>query len=165
VFFAWEYSIGGGTDFLILGLDTDWLLAHPDQMQWKTTEYFDRVRADGGMVIQAHPYREAWYIEEIRLFPDSIDGVEIYNASHYGKKEREDGRSMYDIQAMEYAIKYNLPVTGGSDIHSTDLRWGGMAFREKLDSVQDYMKAVLRREGQPIDYFTIRRKKDGNTDN
>lgn len=162
VFFGWEES-HRGADFLIYGLDKAWLKAHPEIKEISVEEQYQLVHGAGGMVIHAHPYREAWYIPEIRLFPGSIDGVEVYNASHYGKKEREDGRSMYDIQAAEYAAKYNLPVTGGSDIHGTDLHWGGMAFAEKLLSVQDYMKAVLERKGQPMDYFTIRRTKEGNT--
>ena len=114
----------------------------------------------GGMVIHAHPYREAWYIPEIRLYPESIDGVEVFNASHYGRVPAEDGRSAYDIQAEEYAEKYHLPRTGGSDIHSTNLLYGGIAFARKLTDVKDYMKAVLAREGQPIDYFKIRREQD-----
>jgi len=163
VFFGWEESYLGA-DFLIYGLDKTWLKAHPELRGVSVEEQYKLVHGAGGMVIHAHPYREAPYIPEIRLFPDSIDGVEVYNASHYGKKEGEDGRSLYDVQALEYASQYNFPITGGSDIHSTDLRWGGMAFTKKLDSVQDYMKAVLNREGQPIDYFTIRREKDGTTD-
>ena len=110
------------------------------------------------MVIHAHPYREAWYIPEIRLFPEYVDGVEIFNASHYGKKLREDGRSMYDVQAAEYAEKYNLLRTGGSDLHSVNLFYGGMEFERKLESVQDYIKAVFAKEGRPIDYFEIRKK-------
>lgn len=34
------------------------------------------------MVIHAHPYREAPYIPEIRLYPDYVDGVEVYNVSN-----------------------------------------------------------------------------------
>ena len=127
-------------------------------------EQYALVHEAGGMVIHAHPYREAWYVPEIRLFPQWEDGVEIFNASHYGKDLREDGRSMYDVRATEYAKENNLPQTGGSDIHSTNLLYGGMAFNRKLENVQDYMKAVLGREGTPIDYFEIRKKKESEND-
>lgn len=159
VFFGWEESYQG-IDFLIYGLDKEWMKKHPELKEITVEEQYQLIHGAGGMVIHAHPYREAWYIPETRLYPESIDGVEIFNASHYGKKVREDGRTMYDIQAAEYAAKYNLPCTGGSDIHSINLLYGGMAFSRRLEHVQDYIKAVLNREGQPIDYFEIRKQKE-----
>jgi len=159
VFFGWEES-HQGSDFLIYGLDKEWLLKHPELKEVTVEEQYKLVHQSGGMIIHAHPYREAWYIPEIRLFPASIDGVEVSNASHYGKVTGEDGKSMYDVQALQYAEKHNFPHTGGSDIHSTNLVWGGMAFKRKLENVQDYMKAVLGREGLPIDYFTIRKNRE-----
>lgn len=157
VFFGWEESYHG-TDFLIYGLDKEWLKKHPEIKEVTIEEQYELVHREGGMVIQAHPYREANYIPEIRLYPESVDGVEIWNASHYGKAPGEDGRSVYDVKAEGYADRYQLPCTGGSDIHSTDLLSGGMAFQRKLTDVNDYIKAVLNREGHPIDYFEIRRK-------
>jgi len=62
------------------------------------------------------------------------------------------------VQAAEYAAKYNLPCTGGSDIHSVNLLYGGMAFSRKLESIQDYIQAVQNREGMPMDYFEIRKQ-------
>lgn len=159
VFFGWEES-HQGTDFLIYGLGKEWLLKHPELREVTIEEQYALVHRDGGMVIQAHPYREAWYIPEIRLFPEFVDGVEIRNASHYGKAPGEDGRSNYDVQAQAYADAHGLPYTGGSDIHSTNLLYGGMAFSRKLTDVCDYMQAVKNREGQPIDYFMIRREKE-----
>lgn len=157
VFFGWEES-HQGTDFLIYGLDKEWLKQHPEMKEVTIEEQYELVHQSGGVVIHAHPYREAWYIPEIRLYPECVDGVEIFNASHYGRLPSEDGRSAYDIQAGEYAAKYHLPCTGGSDIHSTALLYGGMAFARKLTDVKDYGKAVLAREGRPMDYFEIRRR-------
>lgn len=34
-------------------------------------------------------------------------------------------------------------MTAGSDIHRTDLFGGGMAFSRKLESIQDFIRAVL----------------------
>ena len=163
VFFGWEESYQGN-DFLIYGLDKEWLKQHPEIKDVTIEEQYRMVHEAGGMVVHAHPYREAWYVQEIRVFPQWEDGVEVFNASHYGKDEREDGRSMYDVRAIEYAEKNNLPQTGGSDIHSTNLLYGGMAFDRKLEDVQDYIKAVKSREGTPIDYAEIRRKKESEHD-
>ena len=163
VFFGWEES-HQGTDFLIYGLDKAWLKKHPELKEVSIEEQYELVHNAGGMVIHAHPYREAWYIPQVRQYPEFVDGVEIFNASHYEKDPQEDGRSKYDVRAEQYARNYKLPCTGGSDIHSTDLLYGGMAFSRKLDDVQDYMRAVLSREGRPIDYFERRRKQDALKD-
>lgn len=163
VFFGWEESYQG-TDFLIYGLDKEWIKKHPELREISVEEQYALVHDAGGMVIHAHPYREAWYIPEARLYPEFADGVEVYNGGHYGRKPMEDGRSLYDEQAKEYAEKYNFPCTGGSDCHSINLPYGGMSFERKLENVRDYMTAVRNREGTPIDYFVIRKEKETEND-
>ncbi len=139
VFFGWEAGYNG-TDFLVYGLDKEWLLKHPEIKDASVEEQYQLVHKDGGIVIHAHPFREASYIPEIRLYPEYVDGVEGINASH--------GTSLYDAQAQQYANKYNFPQTAGSDIHSTDLFGGGMAFAEKLTDIQDFIRAVMNRKGK-----------------
>lgn len=150
VFFGWE-SAYHGTEFLIYGLDKEWLLRHPEIKDATIEEQYELVRKGGGMVIHAHPYREASYIPEIRLFPDYVDGVEGINASHkFREKKAADGRALYDVQAQEYAAKYNFPMTGGSDTHTTQMLGGGTAFARKLEDVADFIRAVKNKEGQPL---------------
>ncbi len=107
VFFAWEYS-HYGTDFLTYGLDAHWLYNNPDCDKWSLENYFDRVHEDGGIVVQAHPYRQADYIELIRLIPWKIDGVEVLNATVPDRENRLAGI---------YAESYDLFKTVGSDNH------------------------------------------------
>ena len=57
-----------GTDFLVYGLDKEWFLAHPEITEMKKSEELKLLRENGALVIQAHPYREAVYIDHIRLF-------------------------------------------------------------------------------------------------
>lgn len=146
VFFGWEQTYDG-TDFLIYGLDKEWLKKHPELRTISIEEQYELVHNAGGMVIHAHPYRVAPYIKEIRLKPESVDGVEVINAAHgtFGGKPYE--KNKIDDQAMEYALKYDFPKTAGSDMHSVHLVGGGMAFSRKLENVQDYMKAIMAREG------------------
>ncbi len=134
VFLGWEYAAGGGSEFLILGLDTDWLLAHPDQMQWHPAEYFTRVREAGGFVIQAHPYRKASYINTIHLMPWHVDGVEVCNA----------GNSDFDNEmARHYAQMYGLPMYACSDNHScTPKRMAGIEADKRYDSITDLLRAA-----------------------
>ena len=70
-----------GTDFLIYGLDKEWFLAHPEIMDMKKRDELTLMAESGALIIQAHPYREASYIDHIRLFPRQVHGVEIINAS------------------------------------------------------------------------------------
>ena len=79
VFCGIELSYGG-TDFLVYGLDKAWFLAHPEIMDMKKSDELTFMMEQGALVIQAHPYREASYIDHIRLFPRCIHGVEIVNA-------------------------------------------------------------------------------------
>ena len=109
-----------GTDFLIFGLDKEWYKAHPEILEMKKTEELPYLMEAGALVIQAHPYREAHYIDHIRLFPRSVHGVEVINSNQaWGANE----------MAEIYAEQYGFLRTAGSDNH-----WGENAFtrlREK----------------------------------
>ena len=76
VFFGWEYA-DDGAEFLTYGLGKDFLLKYPDMLSWPIEKYLRVVREHGGFVSQAHPYREAWYIKQIRVFPEHVDAIEV----------------------------------------------------------------------------------------
>lgn len=153
VFFGWE-SCYQGTEFLIYGLSKEWLLAHPEIKDATIEEQYELVHRDGGMVIHAHPFRKEDYIPEIRLFPEWVDGAECVNATHACKLSKSHNDPEFDVQARAYGEEYHLPMTAGSDVHRTELLYGGMAFSRKLDGIKDYIKAVMERE----DYILL----DGN---
>ncbi|MGN0401622.1 MAG: PHP domain-containing protein [Acetatifactor sp.] len=144
VFFGWESGYGG-PEFLVYGLDKAWLLCHQEIKDATVEEQYELVHEGGGIVIQAHPYREAPYIHKIALFPDYVDGVEGYNASHsslaLSKRHPE-----YNDRAVAYAGEHRFPMTAGSDQHSTGMLWGGMEFSRRLKDIQDFNHAVLNRE-------------------
>jgi len=106
-----------GTDFLIYGLDKEWYKAHPEILEMKKTDELAFMMAEGALVIQAHPYREAHYIDHIRLFPRSVHGVEVINSGQPWEANE---------MAPYYAKQYGLLITAGSDNH-----WGSRVF-EKL---------------------------------
>ena len=133
VFFAWEYSFFG-TDYLTYGLDKAWLLAHPDILELSVPEYCALVRSDGGLIIQAHPFREAAYIEMLRLSPRDTDGVEIFNA---GRIDEENERAAW------YAESYGLLKTAGSDIHSAAQgRFGGLFTKHRADDINSLIAMI-----------------------
>jgi hypothetical protein len=145
VFFGWE-ACYKAVDFLVYGLDKAWLLDHPEIRDASISEQYQLVKASGGMVIHAHPYREEVYIPCVRLYPEYVDGVETVNAAHYIKYRRNDQIPDWDEKALKYAQKHDFRMTAGSDIHSTNLILGGMAFKEELHTIQDYIKAVMERK-------------------
>lgn len=142
VFFGWEEHFDGD-EYLIYGLDKQWLLDHPEAEHFTRREQFTAVHAAGGCVVQAHPFRDREYISAIRLSAGCVDGVEAYNASN---------RPENDILAVRYAKVLGLPVTAGSDNHHvktySDDEVMGVVFDSPLTSILDYVKAI--REKKPF---------------
>ena len=145
VFFGWESGYQG-TEFLIYGPDKQWLLEHPEIRDATVAEQFRLVHEGGGIVCHAHPFREAPYISEIRLFPEYVDAVEGVNASHSSPAKRSLHQPEFNERALLYAQEHNFPLTAGSDQHNTDMIWGGMVFPRKLTDIRDFNRAVLNRE-------------------
>lgn len=134
VFCGVELSYGG-TDFLVYGLDKAWFLAHPEIMDMKKSEELAMMMESGALIIQAHPFREAAYIDHIRLFPRNVHGVETVNAS---RKEEENR-----IAAL-YAQHYGLLPFAGSDNHfgAGQKKLAGVAFAKPVCSVEDFIDKV-----------------------
>lgn len=141
VFFGFEAGFNG-TEFLIYGITPEWMKEHPELKKADFPKLRVLVAEAGGMVIHAHPFREEPYIPEIRLYPDLVDGVEGINATHSSHLSKGHNDPAYDARAIAYANQHELPMTAGSDIHTTRLLGGGMAFRRRIASVQDFCNAV-----------------------
>lgn len=133
----------GGTDFLVYGLDKEWFLAHPEIMDMKKSQQLQFFMEQGALVIQAHPFREASYIDHIRLFPRCVHGVEIFNAC---RTDFENGL------AEAYAKAYDLLPFAGSDNHKAGLlqRLGGMETETPLKDEQDFIQRVLNGQATPF---------------
>jgi predicted metal-dependent phosphoesterase TrpH len=97
-----------GTDFLIYGLEKEWYQKHPEILEMTKSEELAFMMDEGALVIQAHPYREAHYIDHIRLFPRVVHGVEVVNSYQSWQSNEMAGL---------YAEKYGLLRTAGSDNH------------------------------------------------
>ena len=141
VFFGWETSYNA-EDFLIYGLGEEWLKAHPDVILWNQAEQYEHIKAAGGVVVQAHPFRERDYMTEIKLHPFHCDAWEIANAGNEG---------YMDELALRYAKAHGLRMTAGSDIHKVGVTHAGSLFgvetEKPLECIEDYMKLVLSGEG------------------
>ncbi|HCC37817.1 MAG TPA: histidinol-phosphatase [Treponema sp.] len=138
VFFGWEETFDGGDDYLIYGLDKAWLLEHPEARNWTRGEQYRAVKEAGGCVVQAHPFRQHFYIDRVILSTGCVDAVEVANA---GNNEQS-----YDALAMRYARRLGLPVTAGSDIHvaeqARERYTFGIYLDKKLNNIGDFVTAI-----------------------
>lgn len=124
-----------GTDFLIYGPDKAWFLAHPEIMEMDTRKKLRFFMDSGALVIQAHPYREASYIDHIRLFPRDVHGVEIINACRSAGENK---------MAKIYAEHYDLIPFAGTDNHlgaKQDIL-AGLRFRVPVTDERDFIEKV-----------------------
>jgi histidinol phosphatase-like PHP family hydrolase len=139
VFFGWEYAFDG-TEFLTYGLDKEFLLRNPDILGWSVEKYIKTVHDNGGFVVHAHPFREAYYIPKIRLYPQLVDGVEVINASHM--------KARFNERSKAFAEKHGLPQLSGSDSHHPDCIYGGgMAFDREIHTIFEFIEAVRSKTG------------------
>lgn len=143
----WGYEAGyNATEFLVYGVTPEWMKAHPELKEASIEEQYELISSAGGMVIQAHPFRDEAYIPCIRLYPHHVDGIEVINATHSSSLSKSHNNPLFDDMAVMYAKTYDFALTAGSDVHTTLMFGGGLAFSHRLGSIQDYIKAVKSRE-------------------
>ena len=143
VFFGFEHGYGWA-HLLTYNIGKDWLLAHPDMLEWDMVTYLETVRADGGCVVHAHPFREK--VKYVQLAPFSVDAIESPNAA------RTDEFNGY---ARKYAEMFGLPLTAGSDNHNIlSKRLCGIEVPERFVTSADYLKAL---QNGTVKTFTLDR--------
>ena len=146
VFFGIEYNFQGD-EYLLYGLDKEWLLKHPEVMDQTHQGLFDMVNEAGGLMIQAHPFRKRDYIKSINLHPECVHGLEVFNSGNLPEENEK---------ALILAQEKNLPVTSGSDMHShwnienyirdKSFKPGGVIFSKRLTSIFDFITGIKNRE-------------------
>ena len=145
VFFGIEENFDGD-EYLIYGVGRDFLLAHPEIPHWTREEMTKWVHEAGGAVMQAHPFRDRFYISKIHLFPDGVDGIEGINTANTAND---------NLAALCYALRCDLPIIAGSDTHDKariDDMNGGIISDTPILSEQDFAQRLVRREHFDIFY-------------
>lgn len=152
VFFGWEEN-NRGDEYLVYGLDKKWLKSHPEYKFCSMKDQYRLVHEGGGLVVQAHPFREASYLRDINLHPFQCDAMEAYN---FGNMDH------CNAFAYKYCKDRNIIMTSGSDIHDVrrlEITRAGMLFEEPLNSIQDYVDRIKSGKGfmpiVPEEFMTV----------
>ena len=134
-----------GTDFLIYGLSKEWYLAHPEIVKVSTKEMLEIFESAGALIVHAHPFREASYIDHIQLFPNNVHAIEIDNCGN---------TPLQNEMAVIYADRYDIHCSAGSDNHIAGFtsRLAGLEFDTPLCDIEDFITRMKNREGKT---FTI----------
>ena len=109
--FGIEEHIGDGREVLVYGITPDFLYTHPEIKRAEINDFVALIHRAGGLVFQAHPFRDRWYIakptplEELPI----LDGIEVYNAGNHDDE---------NAKAQEFAMGKNYRLIAGSDAHS-----------------------------------------------
>ena len=139
VFFGMELRhFGTGADYLIYGVDSDWLRKQPNLLvRWEKPVY-EMMHKEGYLVFQAHPFRP--YI--LRCNPKYIDGIEVYNGK-CNKKTND--------KAAKWAEKTGKLVVSGSDFHEEkNLARGGIITERKIKDNKDLVELLKSQEFELI---------------
>ncbi len=163
VFFGFEYSVNSsygtvagenpyavegrrrdsniGCDFLIYGLDKEWLLKKDERiLTLPVNDFMQMVRKEGGTVVQAHPFRFAKsYMNHISLFPEYTDGVEIFNGN-----PNTIGRG--NRLAKAYAEEYGFFAMAGSDAHGPVENLAVTVLEKRVSTIEELIQVL--REGR-----------------
>ncbi len=137
VLFGIEEGVGGGKEVLIYGITPAFLYAHPEWRDMDLPALSALVRAAGGMVIQAHPFRVRDYIREpwLELDANQLDGIEVHNA---------DNDDLSNVRAQAFADKHGLLGIAGSDAHAESSRGRAGILCEHRIQTEKQLVEVLR---------------------
>lgn len=137
VLFGIEEGVGGGKEVLLYGITPALLYAHPELRDASLAQLTALVRAEGGLVVQAHPFRVRDYIRAPweELPSQHLDGIEVHNACN---------DPLSNARAQALADKHGLIEIAGSDAHTPQSRGlAGIACEHRIRTEQDLV-AVLR---------------------
>ena len=120
---------GNMHDYLVYGLDREFLKSHP-YFNIGSLEEFLEIKPEGALLLQAHPYRNGCYPT-----PDLVDGIEVCNA-HPRHENHNDS-------ALALAKERSFPVSVGSDVHMEgDAARAYVLTDEPIETVEDYIEAI-----------------------
>ena len=124
---------------LIYGVEPDFLRKNPRVFDCTQKELYELVKADNGVLVQAHPFRNGTTVLDTAY----MDGVEINCHPGYGKSYSED--------LLRIAKENHLIVTCGGDYHADNYHPKcGMFMPEGIEGHQDLRDYLLSGEEKKL---------------
>lgn len=121
---------GTANDYLIYGIDEDWLKAQGNLLLWGEKTMSRRFHEQGCLVYQAHPFRRFM----TRCDPALLDGIEVFNG-HTDAKANE--------AALRWAETHRKRMISGSDTHSdSDALCGGIRTETPIRTNDDLLQVL-----------------------
>ena len=132
----------GVEDYLLYGIDEDFVLRHSDIHKATLAEVYAICQAEGIVLIQAHPCRDGYpgFSRECRLQDEKfLDGVELNQSPDHGNNNEQV------VQWIE--MHPEKIVTAGSDFHKPHfLGCGWIETERPLDNIHELAECLRRRE-------------------
>ncbi len=101
-------------------------------------EVIDKIREQDGIVIIPHPFdKYRGFKGNAGLIAKKIDAIEVFNSRVIKNSENR--------QALDFAKKYKLGLTGGSDAHAC-FEIGRAYTISKGNTIEDFRKALKKRK-------------------
>lgn len=143
VLFGWE-TYTSGPEYLTYGLGEDFLLKNPGIDRLPPKEYLAAVRAAGGFIAHAHPFREAYYIPRFEPLTRELDAVEVFNAAN------DD--PAWNRKAKALARRAGLIEIAGSDAHDVSrVGYGAVRFPHPVRTMEELIAALRERKGEVLE--------------
>lgn len=121
-------------DFLIYGIDEDFLFQHPDLCFLSQEEIYHLCHSCGALFYQAHPFREPCVPRD----PEFLDGVEYNQRPNSGNhnEKLDEWRKAYP----------ELKLVSGSDCHDLDqVGFGGIETEKDVHNIKEVV-ALMKEE-------------------
>lgn len=134
--FGVEQGYGGGKEFLAYGFEPEFLYARPQLQAAGVAVWSQELRAVGGFLAYAHPFRQRSYIPEPRTMPDLslADGVEVFN---YCNLPEDNALAAETFKAGETIL------IAGSDLHRSEASGCcGVALPHRVHTSADLARAL-----------------------
>lgn len=113
IIFSIEESVVPGLEILCYGVTPQILYDNPQLRRGECDEWIRVMRENGVVIIQAHPYREAFYIPNPGPLPlELVDGIEVFNRGN-AKEYNDKARALANENP-------HLLTTSSADTHTCD---------------------------------------------
>ena len=140
IIFGIEEIVSEGIEILCYGVTPEILYSNPELSQCDYKLWYRIMHANGVLCIQAHPFRERYYIPKPGVLPhDFIDGIEVYNAANTPKN---------NLEAERYAQAHpELILVSGADAHDElSICVGGIEAKRRIRNGKELVEVLKSRE-------------------